>query len=132
MMLNNYINRIITVLERIDSRLSLIEKQIEPLNRNSKQLWTVRQIAGYLQFSYEYVLSHIITLEDFPKPITHKTNEGKAYRRYIAGEVIRYFEDKARTKQTKAIKSTVQPLDIEALRQQARVNAVKALRGFRV
>lgn len=128
-----------TLLLKIDERLSGLEEQIKAIqdelqinsiNRKSRKVWTEKQIAHYLRLSYGYVVSNIITLEDFPKPIDYGSTGQKRHRRYLSGEVIAYFEDAERTKQTRRIIQKRTQQDINELMLQARRNAIKSLRGF--
>lgn len=127
------------LLLKIDERLAGLEGQIKAMqdelqinsiNRKSRKVWTEKQIAHYLRLSYGYVVSNIITLEDFPKPIDYGSTGKKRHRRYISGEVIAYFEDAERTKQTRRIIQKRTQQDINELMLQARRNAIKSLRGF--
>lgn len=127
------------LLLKIDERLSGLEAQIKALqeeiqlnsiNRKSRKIWTEKQIAYYLKLSHGYVSSNIVTLEDFPKPIDYGSSGRNRHRRYLSGEVIAYFENAERRKQTRKIIQKRTQQDIETLVAQARKNAIKSLRGF--
>lgn len=139
------------LLLKIDSRLCSLEVQFSEFctiakeewaklnqlthNRQNRTIWTEKQIADYLQLSAGYVSVNVVTVEDFPKPITYGRRSNvkgkKASRRYFAGEVIAYFEDKERVKQTLKIKRTEELQDIQALSKKAHQQAMQALRGIR-
>lgn len=129
-MMNNELH---ALLLKIDERLTRIEQSLEyaKLSKESRIIWTEQQIADYLGLSKRYVSVKIVTLEDFPKPIDYgNTAEHKKHRRYISGEIIAYFEEMERAKQTKRIIKRRTQQDIEQLVVQARRNAIKAMRGI--
>ncbi|KMK50514.1 hypothetical protein RO21_11270 [[Actinobacillus] muris] len=123
------------LLLKIDSRIGSIEAQFEELtqtlNRRNRPIWTEQQIADYLGLSYGYVTTKIVTLEDFPKPIDYgSTGIHRRHRRYFSAEIIAYFKQQERRKQTKRIIQRRTQQDIGELVVQARKNAIKSLRGF--
>lgn len=140
-----------SLLLKIDSRLCYLENRLNELseqhkteweifrqsklNRRNRTLWTEQQIADYLKLSLGHVSSRVVTVEDFPKPVTYgkslKATGRRAHRRYFAGEIIAYFEEKERQKQTQKITQEAVLQDVQALSEKARKQALLALRGIR-
>lgn len=56
---------------------------------HERALWSYAHIALYSGYEYNYVLNDLSCRPDFPKPIRAVPG---AHPRYIAGEIMAYFE----------------------------------------
>lgn len=83
------------ILIPVYQRIEKLEAEIVALKRaqladNSTKLWTLKDIARYTQFSDHYVRTVLSKKADFPPSVC---NDGdNARKRYLAGDVVAYFE----------------------------------------
>lgn len=72
---------------------SRIERPARPradgLLMHPRALWSFAQIVLYSNFKYNYVVNFLSVQPDFPKPVRIG---GKGQPRYIAGDVMAWFE----------------------------------------
>ena len=70
------------MINEIKGRITALEQQ---RNFNPDEIWTAKEVAAYARVSYGYLMH-------FPKSVgTEKKNAPKKYR---AGEIIHYFENR--------------------------------------
>ena len=55
-------------------------------------LWTITDIAGYLNMSIRHVQDRIVNQPNFPRPIRIPTMQGRANPRWKKHEVIEWVE----------------------------------------
>lgn len=60
------------------------------LAHNPRELWGFAEIAIYAKYEYNYVVNVITGLPGFPTPI--RTVSERSQPRYVAGEVMAWFE----------------------------------------
>ncbi|MDP0106952.1 hypothetical protein [Glaesserella parasuis] len=78
--------------EQVFEKLCAIEEllltpQIE------KGLWSIKDVANYMDLSYRHVYENIVTDPRFPAPVDIPGKDGaKPKKLYIKTEVISYFE----------------------------------------
>ncbi|HEH9651813.1 hypothetical protein [Pasteurella multocida] len=75
---------------------SLLAKQRTHINENSRELWSVSDIAKYFDYSDRHVRGAIICDPKFPKPVRvpsqRDINKPTTDARWFAGEVVKYAE----------------------------------------
>ena len=108
-------------LEKLDDKLRVIEFLIrsKEVDENSTELWTVRNVADYFQFSQGHLYRVVFADPDFPKAIEIKAQkkqepkptaeqetkseqktkpEPKPRQRWMAGEVVAFAKRRAKKK----------------------------------
>lgn len=108
-------------LEKLDDKLRVIEFLIrsKEVDENSTELWTVRNVADYFQFSQGHLYRVVFADPDFPKAIEVKAQkkqeskptaeqetkseqktkpEPKPRQRWMAGEVVAFAKRRAKKK----------------------------------
>lgn len=89
----------------LDEKLAPIHEKlkISSLNNKSREVWSVQDIANYLNFTPAHVSRAIIKAWDFPTPLQLETYEPPSTKgidradsrrklRYFAGDIIHYLE----------------------------------------
>lgn len=77
------------MINEIKGRITALEQQ---RNFNPDEIWTAKEVAAYARVSYGYLMQKLIHEPHFPQSVgTAKKNAPKKYR---AGEIIRYFENR--------------------------------------
>lgn len=103
---NKMLFRKLCEVEKLLKNLSEEKKdsRFENINENSREIWTIHDIAKYCGFSYEHVFRSIITSKRFPAPVDIPSRTGgNAKKIYIAGEVVSYFLNNKRMKKRQGI-----------------------------
>ena len=76
----------------------LLQQQKSALNDESKELWTVADIAVYFKLSERHIRGAVIVDPLFPRPVEIPSQRDIRKRssslRWIAGDVVRYAERK--------------------------------------
>lgn len=76
----------------------LLQQQKSALNDESKELWTVADIAAYFKLSERHIRGAVIADPLFPRPVEIPSQRDIRKRssslRWIAGDVVRYAERK--------------------------------------
>lgn len=76
----------------------LLQQQKSALNDESKELWTVADIAAYFKLSERHIRGAVIVDPLFPRPVEIPSQRDIRKRssslRWIAGDVVRYAERK--------------------------------------
>ncbi|HDR1048303.1 TPA: hypothetical protein R4346_001627 [Pasteurella multocida] len=82
------------LFEKLAELQSLLAKQ--QINENSRELWSVSDIAKYFDYSDRHVRGAIICDPKFPKPVRvpsqRDINKPTTDARWFAGEVVKYAE----------------------------------------
>lgn len=85
-------------VQNLNRRVALLENQKSQtpngLNMNDNAIWTPKHIAKYTGLSVGYVTQHLIKTADFPSSIKRETGTKRQRKLYLAGDIIRYFEQR--------------------------------------
>ncbi|EEY12691.1 hypothetical protein [Mannheimia haemolytica] len=85
-------------VQNLNQRVALLESQKSQtpngLNMNENAIWTPKHIAKYTGLSVGYVTQHLIKVADFPSSIKRETGTKRQRKLYLAGDIIRYFEQR--------------------------------------
>jgi hypothetical protein len=73
--------------------LEALTEAIRRVALGGRELWGYDEIAAYSKYERNYVQNVITAQPAFPKPI-RVLNEGRGHPRYIAGQVMQWFEDR--------------------------------------
>ena len=80
------------MMNGIEGRIIALEQSQPPRAFNHEEIWTAKEVAAYARVSYGYLMQKLIHEPHFPKSVgTAKKNAPKKYR---AGEIIHYFENR--------------------------------------
>ncbi|MGY6771848.1 hypothetical protein [Gallibacterium sp. ZY190522] len=86
------------LLEKLQAVEALLLQQKEPLTEDSKELWTVADIAAYFKLSERHIRGAVIADPYFPQPVQvpsqRDIRKKSSSLRWIAGDVVRYAERK--------------------------------------
>ena len=77
------------MINEIKGRITALEQQ---RNFNPNEIWTAKEVATYARVSYGYLMQKLIHEPHFPKSVG--TAKKKAPKKYRAGEIIHYFENR--------------------------------------
>lgn len=79
--------------EQVFAKLCEVEALLRerPLNENSRELWTVQQVADYFQCTYDHASRCIVSDPRFPAAVDIKGRTGgKSKNLYVSGEVVQF------------------------------------------
>ncbi|MCT8824716.1 hypothetical protein Q7506_05670 [Glaesserella parasuis] len=79
--------------EQVFAKLCEVEALLRerPLNENSRELWTVQQVADYFQCTYDHASRCIVSDPRFPAAVDIQGRTGgKSKNLYISGEVVQF------------------------------------------
>ncbi|KGQ24274.1 hypothetical protein [Gallibacterium anatis] len=86
------------LFEKLQAVEALLLQQKETLTEDSKELWTVADIAAYFKLSERHIRGAVIVDPLFPRPVEIPSQRDIRKRssslRWIAGDVVRYAERK--------------------------------------
>lgn len=86
------------LFEKLHAVEALLLQQKETLTEDSKELWTVADIAAYFKLSERHIRGAVIVDPLFPRPVEIPSQRDIRKRssslRWIAGDVVRYAERK--------------------------------------
>lgn len=66
------------------------------ISNESTALYSIQDIADLLNRSYDYTARHIVTMPDFPKPVTVEKGKDGSRKMYKAIEYKQWFERNCR------------------------------------
>ncbi|MFC0322028.1 hypothetical protein ACFFHT_00365 [Gallibacterium melopsittaci] len=91
-------NQVQALLEKLQAVEALLLQQKETLTEDSKELWTVADIAAYFKLSERHIRGAVIADPYFPQPVQvpsqRDIRKKSSSLRWIAGDVVRYAERK--------------------------------------
>ncbi|MDH2998073.1 hypothetical protein A1D22_09315 [Pasteurellaceae bacterium LFhippo2] len=79
--------------EQVFAKLCEVEQLLkaQQINENSRELWTIQQVAEYFQCTPEHTYRSIVTSPHFPPAVDIEGRTGKRSKNlYVSGEVVEF------------------------------------------